>query len=95
MTNRLWISCLLPVLFALVAVDATHKCVWVTGILRCNRNEKAQMNVEVRGYDKDGFGPFAMVDPDDLMGITFTDEHGRFQLDGCADDVRDHLKSLN
>ena len=46
---------LLPlVLISLVVlyVEATHKCVWVTGILRCNKNEKNHMNVEVRAYDK-------------------------------------------
>lgn len=37
---------------AALYVEATHKCVWVTGILRCNKNEKNHMNVEVRVYDK-------------------------------------------
>jgi hypothetical protein len=27
-----------------------------------------------------------MLDPDDLMGVTFTNDDGRFQLDGCGDD---------
>ncbi|KAI6212059.1 hypothetical protein M3Y96_00500100 [Aphelenchoides besseyi] len=65
---------------------ATHKCVWVTGVLRCNRNEKNHMNVEVRVYDKDGFSIFQAIDPDDQMGVTFTDSDGKFHLDGCGDD---------
>ena len=36
--------------------------------------------------DRDGYGPLTMLDPDDLMGVTFTNDDGRFQLDGCGDD---------
>jgi len=44
------------------------------------------MNVEVRVYDKDGIGPLQIIDPDDLMGISFTETDGSFKLDGCGDD---------
>lgn len=44
------------------------------------------MNVEVRAYDKDGIGVLQMIDPDDLMGVTFTEADGSFKLDGCGDD---------
>jgi len=69
-----------------LAVQATRKCAWVRGIVRCNRDPSKQMNVEVRLYDRDGIGPLKVFDPDDLMGITFTDHEGSFQLDGCGDD---------
>jgi len=69
-----------------IDVDAAHRCVWVTGVLRCNKDEKKQMNVEVRVYDKDGFSVFQAIDPDDLMGVTFTESDGTFKLDGCGDD---------
>jgi hypothetical protein len=65
---------------------ATHKCVWVRGVVRCNKNSAKQTNVEVRVYDRDGVSLFQMFDPDDLMGVSFTDEDGTFQLDGCGDD---------
>ena len=76
---------------ALVAVaiwhaEAAHKCVWVRGAVRCNKNPAKQVNVEVRVYDRDGVSLFQMIDPDDLMGVSFTDEDGTFQLDGCGDD---------
>jgi hypothetical protein len=76
---------LLLVTFAIVA-DATHKCVWVRGILRCNKDQSKHYNVEVRVYDKDGISILQLLDPDDLMGVTFTEENGSFQLDGCGDD---------
>jgi hypothetical protein len=74
------------IFLAIQIASATHKCVWVTGVLKCNKNEKNQMNVEVRAYDKDGIGILQAIDPDDLMGVTFTETDGSFKLDGCADD---------
>jgi hypothetical protein len=65
---------------------ATHKCVWVTGVLKCNKDAKNHMNVEVRAYDKDGIGILQALDPDDMMGVTFTETDGSFKLDGCGDD---------
>lgn len=61
---------------ALVAVaiwhaEAAHKCVWVRGAVRCNKNPAKQVNVEVRVYDRDGVSLFQMIDPDDLMGYSF------------------------
>uniref|UniRef100_A0A914Z0D7 Uncharacterized protein n=1 Tax=Panagrolaimus superbus TaxID=310955 RepID=A0A914Z0D7_9BILA len=75
----------LLVSFAFVA-DATHKCVWVRGILRCNKDQSKHYNVEVRVYDRDGISILQLIDPDDLMGVTFTEENGSFQLDGCGND---------
>lgn len=68
------------------AVAGTHKCVWVRGALQCHRDPTKQLNVEVRVYDRDGFSIFKAFDPDDLMGVTFTEPDGTFQLDGCGDD---------
>uniref|UniRef100_A0A915CUK3 Uncharacterized protein n=1 Tax=Ditylenchus dipsaci TaxID=166011 RepID=A0A915CUK3_9BILA len=62
------------------------ECVWVRGVVKCNRNPDKQLNVEVRVYDRDGFSIFKVLDPDDLMGVTFTEPDGTFQLDGCGDD---------
>uniref|UniRef100_A0AC34QEB8 Uncharacterized protein n=1 Tax=Panagrolaimus sp. JU765 TaxID=591449 RepID=A0AC34QEB8_9BILA len=69
-----------------ICAHATHKCVWVRGILRCNKDPSKHFNVEVRVYDKDGISLFQMIDPDDLMGVSFTEQDGSFQLDGCGDD---------
>ncbi|KAI1732882.1 transthyretin-like family domain-containing protein [Ditylenchus destructor] len=74
------ISCFIP------SIEATHKCVWIRGVVRCNRNPAKQLNVEVRVYDRDGLSIFKVLDPDDLMGVTFTEQDGTFQLDGCGDD---------
>jgi hypothetical protein len=41
---------------------------------------------QIRVWDRDGPGPLQMIDPDDLMGVTFSNDDGRFQLDGCGDD---------
>uniref|UniRef100_A0A914E3Y7 Uncharacterized protein n=1 Tax=Acrobeloides nanus TaxID=290746 RepID=A0A914E3Y7_9BILA len=69
-----------------LGTKAAHKCVWVRGVLRCNKNPTKHFNVEVRVWDKDGVSIFQAIDPDDLMGVSFTDEDGTFALDGCGDD---------
>ncbi|KAE9556243.1 hypothetical protein FO519_000582 [Halicephalobus sp. NKZ332] len=80
---KLYIAVLLV---TVIAVEATHKCVWVRGILRCNKDPSKNFNIEVRVYDRDGISLFQMFDPDDLMGVSFTEQDGNFQLDGCGDD---------
>ncbi|VDL81199.1 unnamed protein product [Nippostrongylus brasiliensis] len=71
----------------LVAVSSADKeCVWIMGRVQCERDPSKNLNVEVRVWDRDSFGPLKLLDPDDLMGVTFTTEDGRFQLDGCGDD---------
>uniref|UniRef100_A0A914ZGR7 Uncharacterized protein n=1 Tax=Parascaris univalens TaxID=6257 RepID=A0A914ZGR7_PARUN len=70
----------------LSGAEAGHKCVWVHGIVRCNKDPSRNLNVEIRAYDRDGISIAKLVDPDDLMGVTFTNEDGSFQLDGCGDD---------
>ena len=60
----------LLVSFAIVA-EATHKCVWVRGILRCNKDQSKHYNVEVRVYDRDGISILQLLDPDDLMGFVW------------------------
>uniref|UniRef100_A0A914MBH2 Uncharacterized protein n=1 Tax=Meloidogyne incognita TaxID=6306 RepID=A0A914MBH2_MELIC len=67
-------------------VSAASKCVWVRGAILCQKDPSKQFNVEVRAYDRDGYGVLKVVDPDDLMGITFTEPDGTFQLDGCGKD---------
>lgn len=59
---------LVVLLVTIAAVEATHKCVWVRGIMRCNKDPSKHFNVEIRVYDQDGFSIFQMIDPDDLMG---------------------------
>ena len=76
--------CLLMVLPAMAY--AGHACVWVVGQVKCEKDETKSTNVEIRALDRDSVWPFSFVDPDDLMGVTFSNEEGRFQLDGCADD---------
>uniref|UniRef100_A0A0R3RVY3 Transthyretin-like family protein n=1 Tax=Elaeophora elaphi TaxID=1147741 RepID=A0A0R3RVY3_9BILA len=66
---------------------AEHKCVWVHGIVRCQKDPAKNLNVEVRVYDRDGLSIAKIIDPDDLMGVTFTNEDGSFQLDGCGEDI--------
>jgi hypothetical protein len=51
-----------------VVVRAGHKCVWVHGTVKCNKDPVKHANVEIRVYDKDGIGPLQVIDPDDLMG---------------------------
>jgi hypothetical protein len=51
-----------------LGTKAAHKCVWVRGVLRCNKNPTKHFNVEVRVWDKDGVSIFQAIDPDDLMG---------------------------
>ncbi|RCN52385.1 Transthyretin-like family protein [Ancylostoma caninum] len=65
---------------------AGKDCVWILGRVKCEHDPTKNLNVEVRVWDRDSFGPFKLIDPDDLMGVTFTNEDGRFQLDGCGDD---------
>ncbi|VDD86239.1 unnamed protein product [Enterobius vermicularis] len=72
--------------FTCPVIFAGHKCVWVHGFVKCQKDPEKQLNVEVRVYDRDGISVAQVVDPDDLMGVTFTDEDGMFQLDGCGDD---------
>ncbi|CAD5221121.1 unnamed protein product [Bursaphelenchus okinawaensis] len=78
--------CLLLFLNLILLSEAAHKCVWVTGVLKCRKNPRNHANVEVRAYDKDGVSILQAIDPDDIMGVTFTDEDGTFKLDGCGDD---------
>uniref|UniRef100_A0A7I4YLE8 Transthyretin-like family protein n=1 Tax=Haemonchus contortus TaxID=6289 RepID=A0A7I4YLE8_HAECO len=65
---------------------AGKECVWIMGRVQCEHDPTKNLNVEVRVWDRDSFGPFKLIDPDDLMGVTFSTEDGRFQLDGCGDD---------
>uniref|UniRef100_A0A914I7Q3 Uncharacterized protein n=1 Tax=Globodera rostochiensis TaxID=31243 RepID=A0A914I7Q3_GLORO len=75
-------------IFCCVAtVTATSKCVWVRGALQCHRDPSKHQNVEVRVIDRDGWGPLKVLDPDDMMGVTFTEPDGTFQLDGCGNDM--------
>lgn len=61
--------CLLLLLtVSLPILEAAHKCVWVTGVLKCRKNARNHANVEVRVYDKDGVSIFQAIDPDDIMG---------------------------
>ncbi|EFO22865.2 hypothetical protein LOAG_05621 [Loa loa] len=66
---------------------AEHKCVWVHGTVRCHKDPSKNLNVEIRVYDRDGLSIAKIIDPDDLMGVTFTNEDGSFQLDGCGEDI--------
>ncbi|KAL3982314.1 Transthyretin-like family protein [Acanthocheilonema viteae] len=66
---------------------AGHKCVWVHGHVRCHHDPSKNFNVEVRVYDRDGLSIAQLFDWDDLMGVTFTNEDGSFQLDGCGEDI--------
>ncbi|CAJ0579609.1 unnamed protein product, partial [Mesorhabditis spiculigera] len=69
------------------AASAAHECVWVTGKVICEHDPSKELNVEVRVYDRDStFFLTKFIDPDDMMGVTFTSESGLFQLDGCGDD---------
>ncbi|PAV91754.1 hypothetical protein WR25_09257 [Diploscapter pachys] len=67
-------------------VLAGRDCVWILGKVECEKDPSKNLNVEIRVLDRDGYGPLTLVDPDDLMGVTFTNDDGRFQLDGCGDD---------
>ncbi|CAI4227789.1 unnamed protein product [Auanema sp. JU1783] len=78
-------KCLLLCVFFAVAY-AGHECVWIIGKVDCENDPSKNLNVEIRVYDRDGVGPFRLIDPDDLMGVTFSNEDGSFQLDGCGDD---------
>ncbi|KAL3123425.1 hypothetical protein niasHT_004597 [Heterodera trifolii] len=82
----------IPLLFFLlftffVSANGTSKCVWVRGALQCHRDPSKHQNVEVRVIDRDGWGPLKMLDPDDMMGVSFTEQDGTFQLDGCGNDM--------
>ncbi|CAG9536033.1 unnamed protein product [Cercopithifilaria johnstoni] len=66
---------------------AGHKCVWIHGTVHCHKDPAKNLNVEVRVYDRDGLSIAKIIDPDDLMGVTFTNEDGSFQLDGCGADI--------
>ncbi|CAD6198119.1 unnamed protein product [Caenorhabditis auriculariae] len=68
------------------AVATGRECVWVLGKVECQADPAKNLNVEIRVWDRDSFGPLKLIDPDDLMGVTFTNDDGRFQLDGCGDD---------
>ncbi|EPB77160.1 Transthyretin-like family protein [Ancylostoma ceylanicum] len=83
------------VLSLLIPLSLAGKdCVWILGRVQCEHDPTKNLNVEVRVWDRDSFGPFKLIDPDDLMGVTFTNEDGRFQLDGCGDDF-DWIPGLN
>ncbi|KHN77324.1 Transthyretin-like protein 15 [Toxocara canis] len=86
MVMHVAIAACTAILIALLGVEAGHKCVWVHGAVRCNKDPSRNLNVEIRAYDKDGLSIAKLIDPDDLMGVTFTNEDGSFQLDGCGDD---------
>uniref|UniRef100_A0A915MKW8 Transthyretin-like protein n=1 Tax=Meloidogyne javanica TaxID=6303 RepID=A0A915MKW8_MELJA len=82
----MFIYLLFVLLMEISRVSAASKCVWVRGAILCHKDPSKQFNVEVRAYDRDGYGVLKVVDPDDLMGITFTEPDGTFQLDGCGKD---------
>ncbi|VDM57551.1 unnamed protein product [Angiostrongylus costaricensis] len=65
---------------------AGKECVWILGRVQCERDPTKNLNVEIRVWDRDAPGPLKLIDPDDLMGVTFSADDGRFQLDGCGDD---------
>ncbi|KAF8374339.1 ttr-53 [Pristionchus pacificus] len=70
----------------IVLSQAGHGCVWIVGKVQCEKDHTKSTNVEIRVLDRDSVFPFSFIDPDDLMGVTFSNEEGRFSLDGCADD---------
>ncbi|TMS39738.1 hypothetical protein L596_006219 [Steinernema carpocapsae] len=65
--RQLWTAAVVLVSLVQLA-QAAHKCVWVHGRVKCNKDPKKEVNVEVRVYDKDSFSFLKIVDPDDLMG---------------------------
>uniref|UniRef100_A0A1I7YE46 Transthyretin-like family protein n=1 Tax=Steinernema glaseri TaxID=37863 RepID=A0A1I7YE46_9BILA len=84
--RRMWATSALLLVSLLHLAQAGHKCVWVHGRVKCNKDPSKETNVEVRVYDRDSFSFMKIIDPDDLMGVSFSNEDGTFQLDGCGDD---------
>jgi hypothetical protein len=76
------------VIALLPLVTADTACVWAKGQVRCERDPLKHARVEVRLYDNDGlfFSLFKWADPDDHMGSTYTDNDGKFTLEGCGTD---------
>ncbi|CAJ0931400.1 unnamed protein product, partial [Mesorhabditis belari] len=80
---------LLPCLLFVFSKEVlgAHECVWITGQVNCQHDPSKNLNVEIRVYDRDStFFLLKLMDPDDLMGVTFSSENGLFSLDGCGDD---------
>lgn len=54
-------------LFLLKVINASERCVWVSGFVRCAKDPNKQMGVHVAVYDQDGHGFWQHFDKDDLM----------------------------
>lgn len=79
------IRCVLLLLVSVVAPTwADSKCVWATGKLICEKDQKLVLNATVTLYDLDGPVEITFLDqldPDDKMGFTYiTNADGIFTV---------------
>lgn len=61
------LSSIFVVLCAL-CVEATEKCVWASGIIRCLKRPDINVGLVLTLLDRDGAGMFQRIDKDDMMG---------------------------
>ncbi|KAI6189394.1 hypothetical protein M3Y97_00003300 [Aphelenchoides bicaudatus] len=80
------VHCLLALLFVAGCVEASQKCVWASGVVRCFKNPNVNVGLKIMLFDRDGRGIFKKIDRDDMMSFTVTEEDGTFQVSGCASD---------
>ncbi|CAJ0947878.1 unnamed protein product, partial [Mesorhabditis belari] len=68
---------LLPCLLFVFSKEVlgAHECVWITGQVNC-QHDPSKISM-LRVYDRDStFFLLKLMDPDDLMGVTFSSENG-------------------
>uniref|UniRef100_A0A914W1X1 Uncharacterized protein n=1 Tax=Plectus sambesii TaxID=2011161 RepID=A0A914W1X1_9BILA len=85
------LRCLLLLVCVVALTWADSKCVWATGKLVCQKDQKLVLNATVELYDLDGPQEIAFLDhldPDDKMGFTFiSNADGIFTVEGCGSDT--------
>ncbi|CCO25654.1 Transthyretin-like protein 52 [Caenorhabditis elegans] len=57
-------------------------CLMATGVLKCPTDPEAVKKVHIDLWDEDSLP----LESDDLMGRTWSDRNGNFQVTGCASD---------
>ncbi|CAJ0943723.1 unnamed protein product, partial [Mesorhabditis belari] len=69
-------------LLFLPRIEAVTKCVRAHGQVHCATDVFRHEKVKISLYDHDSL-PW---ESDDLMGRTYSDDEGRFMVEGCGDD---------
>ncbi|EFO95879.1 CRE-TTR-52 protein [Caenorhabditis remanei] len=82
MTSPLLLSIFILTTFLTNFALCKTSCVMATGVLKCPTDPHAVKKVHIDLWDEDSLP----LESDDLMGRTWSDANGNFQVTGCASD---------